>query len=719
MTDSLLADGLPADEPPVPTPTPAPVPAPPECDPELGERAAEEFSHRFQTINIWGNRGFLNISDLVSGGQHADFAGDGEPAPARGDGVEPREGDIPAERTALALEGFAEPGWFADALGRLRDDRLLFLAGEEGTGRRTAALNLLHRQTGSFDLRALDSDTDLTTWAPTAAPARGYLADGLLEPRLTALDTIALDGLRARLERADARMVVVVPRTPAALAHLGDTLHTPPVRAVPPEPRAVLDARLAAVLGGPADVAPALAALPPGLLDDILLPGLRPAQVVEIAAEIVRVVRRGADPESVREHLSFHAADRAPRLLDTLRDRPEDLALLLAACVFEHFDQTLVEEEAERLLRIADGRLGGTAPEEDADAEEPPPPVFRRSRSERLAAIGAYAAPAEVRTTSAYSYLTQPVVFTRHLQGRAVLEHVWREHPAAASLLVEWLGSTPSEHGRGDRAGFVLGQCAQWSSGRRALGPVEELAASARPADWRLAARALGAASTDPVLATAVKARLRGWSRQGSVSRRCTAALACATEFGLARPGTALTLLRTVCDGPGDGTGAVASAVRRALLSLFAEPAGRDALLTGLVPWCRAGGATRQAACTATAHLLRTAATAREPAEWWTRHLLGTWTGGAPGEDPPGLELIRCALAEPETFPAVRAALLDWQRRAADDPRRAPFVEHLADRLGAAPRGGVLRLLTAFEAARPAPGGRRAGEALAAWRQAL
>ncbi|MER5781152.1 hypothetical protein ABT104_05405 [Streptomyces mobaraensis] len=564
-------------------------------------------------------------------------------------------------------------------------------------------------------------DTDLTTWAPGAAPARGYLADGLLEPRLTALDTIALDGLRARLERADAHLVVVIPWTPAVLAHLGDTLHTPPVRALPPEPRAVLDARLAAVLGGPADVAPALAALPPGLLDEILQPGLRPAQVVEIAAEIVRVVRRGADPESVREHLSFHAADRAPRLLDALRDSPEDLALLLAACVFEHFDQTLVEEEAGRLLRLADGRLGGGDP--DADAEEAPRAVFRRSRSERLEAIGAYVGPAEVHTTSAYSYVTRPVAFTRHLQGRAVLEHVWREHPEAAGLLVEWLATTPSEHGRGDRAGFVLGRCAQWSSGRRALGPVEELAASTRPADWRLAARALGAASTDPVLATAVKARLRGWSRQASVSRRCTVALACATEFGLARPGTALTLLRTVCDGPRDGTGAVASAVRRALLSLFAEPAGRADLLTGLVSWTRAGGATRQAACTATAHLLRTAAAAREPAEWWTRHLLGTRPGtrpgGRPGEDPPGLELIRCALAEPETFPAVRAALLEWQRRAADDPRRAPFVEHLADRLGAAPRGGVLRLLSAFEAAGPAPGGRRAAEALAAWRQAL
>ncbi|WP_171172353.1 hypothetical protein [Streptomyces sp. I05A-00742] len=160
MTDTLAAalrelptrleDG---DEPPVPAPD-----AEAECERDLGEAAASEFSHRFQTINIWGNKGFLNVSDIVRGGQHADTAGDTEPSGAsvRGDGVELREGDISAERTALALEGFAEPPWFDEALARLRD-RVVFLVGREGTGRRTAALNLLSRHTGGSGLRALGS----------------------------------------------------------------------------------------------------------------------------------------------------------------------------------------------------------------------------------------------------------------------------------------------------------------------------------------------------------------------------------------------------------------------------------------------------------------------------------------------------------------------------------------------------------------------------------
>lgn len=675
----------------------------------LRDAAAHEFTHRF-TVNIWDNKGFLNFSDAVHGGQHLNGGEDGGPG---GGSVDVREGDVPAERTVEAMAGFAEPSWFGTALERLRADRVVFLAGPAGTGRRTAALNLLHRHTGGFALRALDSDADLTAWSPGSAPARGYLADGLLEPRATALDTIALDRLKSALHRADSCLVVVAPPAPAVLAHLTDVLHTPPVRAVPPPPRAVLDARLAAVLDGPAGAERALAALPAGLLDGILQPGLHPAQVAEIATEVVRVVRQGAEAEGIGEHLSFHAAQRAPQLIDGLRDSPEDLALLLATCVFEHFDQGAVEEEARRLLAVADGRLGTGVPAEDEEAADRF--VLRRSRTERLAAIGARPGPAELRSTTAYSYLAEPVAFTRHLQGQAVLEHVWREHPDAGGLIVEWLRGTPAADGRGDRAGFVLGRLAQWTSGRYALGPAEELAASHRPADWRMAARALGAASTDPVLATVVKARLRGWSRLDSVSRRCTVALACATEFGLARPELALTLLRSVCGGRADDTGAVASAVRRALLSLFAEPAGRLALVERLRLWARAGGTSREIACATTAQLLRTAAYSHEPGEWWTRHLLGRQ--GVVNGPVAGLELITCALGERTGYEPMRAALLEWQRRAAADPRRAPVVEHLAEQLGKDLRGGVLRLFTELAKADPAPGSRRAGEALAAWRR--
>ncbi|WP_058042715.1 hypothetical protein [Streptomyces roseifaciens] len=653
---------------------------------------------------IW-NMGTVTFAHTVEGGQHM-----GGPVTVPGETVESREGDIAAEQTLAAMSGFAEPDWFTGALEQA-GSRVVFLVGAPGSGRRTAALNLLQRHTGSFALRAVDSDVELATWTVGGTGARGYLIDGLLETRTLALGSIALDNLRRQLERSDACLVVITEQTPQILAHLKGVLHVDPVRATPPPARAVLDAKLATALPDPARRRTVLAELPSGFLDETLQRRPGPAQVVEIVSGIVQVADGTTEAAAIGRHLSFHAADCAPQLLRSVRNSPDDLALLLATCVFEHFDHTVVEEEARRLLEVAAGRLDATPPEADAvTSVKNPGFVFLRSRKERLAAIEADRGPREVRAASTHSYAVEPVAFTRHLQGRAVLDLVWREHRDAGELLVEWLQQTPSAHrARADRAGFILGRLAQWSSGDRALAPIEQLAHSSRPGDWRMAARAFGAASADPVLATAVKNRLRGWSRAASESLRCTAALTCATEFGLARPEVALALLHTTVTAREDGSDAVESAVRRALLSLFAEPALRPRVVDALVQWSRPAGAARRTACAAVAQLLKTAAAVREPAEWWSAHLLS-------GDAPPGTELIRSALMEPTSFDTARAALLEWQRRATTDPRRALAVERLVDGLALHLRGGVFRLFTDLERAAPAPGAERAGLALAQWR---
>ncbi|MEU1670704.1 hypothetical protein ABZ752_01560 [Streptomyces roseifaciens] len=686
-------------------------PPPPAAPPPVTDEASTAFTQHFHNVNIWGNEGFVSLAGMVRGGQHLQSDADGgSGAPLPADAVERREGDISAEQTSAAMSGFVEPDWFPKALEKLRS-RVVFLAGEPGSGRRTAALNLLQRHTGSFALRAVDSDADLAAWTAAGNGTRGYLIDGLLEVRTLALGSIGLENLRRQLDLVDACMVVVIDRTPQALAHLGDVLHIDPVRVSAPPPLAVLDAKLATVFPDAERRRSVLAMLPAGFLDKTLQPSLKPAQVVELATEIVRVADGDVRPETIGEHLSLHAADRAPQLLSKVRGNAQDLALLLATCVFERFDHTLVEEEAERLLTVADGRLDATAPEAGDEGAVPLNPgfVFHRSRNERLAAIAAYRAPREIHNTSTHSYVTVPVAFTRHLQGRAVLEHVWHEHREAGELLVEWLQQTPETHRRADRAGFVLGQFAQWSSGHRVLAPIERLAGSERPGHWRMAARAFGAASTDPVLATAVKNRLRGWSRAASESLRCTAALTCATEFGLARPEEALSLLHRTVTAHDDGSAKVDSAVRRALLSLFAEPALRPRVAGALHRWSCSAGPARRAACATVAQLLKTAATTREAGEWWSDHLL---SGSYPGPS-----LIRFALMEPTTYAATREALLEWQRRAATDTRRAQAVERLVDGLALHLRGGVFRLFTDLERSASAPGAERAGQALAQWRQ--
>ncbi|MFI9201508.1 hypothetical protein [Streptomyces sp. NPDC053048] len=675
----------------------------------------ELFGGGERPVMVWNlTDSFVTLAGTVQGGQHLD-ARDGTAAgpPPPHPTVERREGDIPAESTALAMRGFAEPPWFPAALAEL-GGRLLFLTAPVGSGRRTAALKLLHRHTAGFALRAVDADADLATWTATSTTARGYLVDGLLESRVLALDALGLDALRTRLRDADACMVVVTKDTPPVVAHLRDLLQRAPVRALPPPPRAVLEAKLATVFPGFERRQALLDTLPAGFLDETLQRSLTPAQVVEIATEIVRVAHGDVAPEAIGEHLSLHATDRAPHLLASVRGDAQDLALLLATCVFEHFDHALVEEEARRLLAVAGGRLDAVVPPpETGDTPAGNPGfVFRRSRHERLTAIEAHVADREVRTTSTHSYFSEPVAFVRHLQGRAVLDHVWREHRDAGELLVEWLRQTPDAQRRAERAGFILGQFAQWSTGPLALAPIERLADSDRPGDRRMAARAFGAASADPVLATAVKNRLRGWSRAASESLRCTAALTCATEFGLARPEVALNLLHTIVTARDDGSAAVDSAVRRAVDALFAEPALRPRVIDALTRWSGAPGAAGRAACAAVAQLLKSAATTREQGEWWSGHLHS-------GDTPPGLELVRAALMEPTSFEAARAALLEWQRRADTDPGRARAVERLTDALAPRLRGGVMRLFADLERAYPAPGSLRAARALAAWRATL
>ncbi|GAA3035643.1 hypothetical protein GCM10020000_11400 [Streptomyces olivoverticillatus] len=325
-------------------------------------------------------------------------------------------------------------------------------------------------------------------------------------------------------------------------------------------------------------------------------------------------------------------------------------------------------------------------------------------------AIEAYRGRPEVHTTSAHSYFTEPVAFTRHLQGRAVLDLVWREHRDAGELLVEWLRQTPAAHqSRADRAGFILGQLVQWSSGRRALDPIEQLAHSDRAPDWRMAARAFGGRLDRPrgchcrqePVAGMVPGGLRVTALHGGTD------LCHRVRSGAARGGAESAAHhhddtgRRFRDGRGGGATGTALPVRRTR-----HPATHGRCPRPLVAFVR----SRRP------HGVH----GRRPAAEDGGH--GQGAGGVVDRPPalrgpaPGAELIRSALMEPTSYEAARDALLEWQRRAATDPRRAHAVEQLTGMLARHLRGGVFRLFTDLERAMPAPGAQRAAQALAQWR---
>ncbi|WP_328953391.1 hypothetical protein [Kitasatospora purpeofusca] len=648
----------------------------------------------------------------VRGGQHV--ANGGVLAHGR---PEAHEGPIPAPEVQGACAGFAEPAWFGTALAEL-DGGILFLYGAAGTGRRTAALNLLQRHSGSStDLCALDGDVDLSAWRPAGTGARGYLVHGLLPQYLPG--PAALASLRRLLRDADARMVVMLPHEPDRIRALARDLHVVPVRCDPPPPRAVFDARLRAAVPDPDRRGRLLGRLEPGLLDSLLAPGLLPFQVAALVTTTAASGGDGPDPAELREHLDSLARTDVPELLGPLLRDPEGLAFLLATCVFEGFDHQVVRDKADRLLALADGRLGDVLPNGGGAAREDPPGggdrkqpnpdfVFRRSLDELLNVVRAGCGPREIRRHNRFTYSVEPVRFTRHRQAETVLQYVWRQYGQLPGLLTEWLkAALLGDAELAGPVGQVMGLAAGWGGGRRALRHIEELAGTDRASGRAAAAYALGVAARDTVLVGETKYLLRRWSERSDWRLRSTVACACGTEFGLSRPGVALTLLRSAYRGAKGEEEKVARSVRLSLRSLSAA-GNQSTVLRRIAEWAERPGDAAQLALDVLLELLD------DDPEWFLAELR------AAGEDAALLTaLVRRILDDDDRFDAACRVLIDWCRVAVWMAELRSAVETLLTDLARDLGRGALRLFVEIDNDKdPEIVGRSVAQyALTAWRR--
>ncbi|MER7755311.1 hypothetical protein [Kitasatospora sp. NPDC097643] len=660
---------------------------------------------------IYAPHGNINTGS-VHGDQHVENA-DGRTA-RDSPRVEAHEGPISALELLDAQAGFAEPEWLPTALAEL-DSGLLFLVGEPGTGRRTAALNLLYRHSGhSMNLRALDGDEDLSRWRPTHTGARGYLVHGLLPTR--PLGPAVIANLRRLLSEAGARMVIVLPYDPEHLRRLSRDLHVSPVRCQPPAPRAVFEARLTAAVPEANRRARLLERLDAGLLDELLTPELVPAQVAELVTTVSRADEDGPDLSDLRERLSFLAEGEVPDLLSRLRDDPDGLAFLLATSVFEGLDHRVVREEADRLRGLADGRLDSALPESGDDGgpgrREGPRPnprfVFRRSLDDLLHTIRAECAPPVVLANTVYSYTVEAVRFTRHRQAEAVLRHVWRQYGELSALLTEWMDTVPgTERELAEPVGRVMGMAASWGGGRRALWHIRQLATSERAQSRSTAAFALGIAANDPVLAGEIKYLLNDWSGRGSWRTRSTVAEACGTDFGAARPELALALLRRCHRGDDGDERHVAKAVQHSLRALIAA-GNQPAVLRQLADWADREGPDADLALQVFPRVLW-----QDPT-WFQEQLLtvGEFTETV-------VHLVRRTLNDDRSFDATCHVLIGWCRLALADEWRRAAVETLLSALAQEMRHGELRLFVEIDRNedRDLAGRPIARQALQAWRR--
>ncbi|MFI1825665.1 hypothetical protein ACH41E_04310 [Streptomyces sp. NPDC020412] len=603
------------------------------------------------------------------------------------------EGPVPESEVAAAAFGFAEPAWFVTAREKL-DGRVLFLAGRPGSGRRTAALNLLRQHCGDgAPLQALDSVTELDRWQPSEPSVRGYLVDGLFPTR--PLGPGVLGHVRSLLKKAGACMVVVLPDDTALLRRLEQDLHVSPTICEPPPPSWVFDSRFAAEVPDQQERERLIAAVDEQVLGELLAPELVPAEVVELVTAIVAAGGDASLVGDLGERLSFRAEQEAPELIARLRDESDALAFLLAACVYEGLDHRIVKEEADRLLELSDGRLAAVLPVTDPEgsrSEERPNPqfVFRRSMTDLLDAVGASRQMPRIPGRGAYAHSVEPVSFVRHRQAETVLRHVWREYSQVSDLLVRWLSEVSHENELTLPAGRVMGKAASWGGGRRALRHIGTLAASERMTSQMIAAHALGIAAEDPQLVGEVRYRLHNWSQAVSPCLRITTAYACAAEFGLARPKFALRLLHNLMRDTSTGKDAEAKkrrvhiATQQAILRIF-HSGHEGQTFSRIMEWLNDNEIESDQLLTLFGRLLQSS-------EWFRQQISRETAHGHLA-----ISAIRKALNTDDSFDSTCVALLGWAEQGRWDENASRAVEFLFHELARSMQYGELRLFVEID----------------------
>jgi hypothetical protein len=256
-----------------------------------------------------------------------------------------RQGPVRAQHLNTARRRFVPPPGFQDALAALGTG-VVVLLGEPGTGRETHALNLLAHGIEEPVLIQVDGAVNLSRWVPRPQGVHGYLV--MEPPDPFSLRAWDLSRLEALLAEAGARLVIVLADAPGMVGTLEDHLGLPVVRHQPPDPRAVFTAHLSDGCSGDEAVARWLRAKEP--LDELLPEGLPPRHAAQAAAALLRLGATGATSGAeVMRHL---VRAEGPEIVARAQKDPVLLAHLLSLCVYGGLHRSVVTERAAELVRL-------------------------------------------------------------------------------------------------------------------------------------------------------------------------------------------------------------------------------------------------------------------------------------------------------------------------------------------------------------------------------
>ncbi|MFI5620864.1 hypothetical protein [Streptomyces sp. NPDC051567] len=375
-------------------------------------------SMRFDGVNH-GAVADLIVGDVVMGGKtevHYQFGGFG---------TAHTSGEIPrATLDRLAGTFVADGTPFEALLERLREERVLVLTGTPFTGRRTAALMLLHRL-GATPVHALDRETspgELGRMFTASGEARGHLLCDLATDRDQPLREAQLLALRGRMREHDGYLVITTGHSPYIETDIRTASWSPPAA------RAVLSARLHRQAGP--EAAGRLLALP--AVAGFLARDHQVREAAGYAAVLIRHAQDDGDPSRIERYslsrLESQIQEWFSEAETTLHLREK--AFLIALAAFDGGPYALTAELSD-LLYTELRRTGDPQ-------QQTPIPVFGTHIGRRLQVARAITRQASEETE--WGPVTQ--VTASFLDDRTplvLLREVWTGHPSARPALVNWL----------------------------------------------------------------------------------------------------------------------------------------------------------------------------------------------------------------------------------------------------------------------------------------
>ncbi|MHB9759418.1 hypothetical protein ACYBSK_33985 [Streptomyces sp. BYX5S] len=457
------------------------------------------------------------ISTLVTGDQYGQSGGThiGDKIfqiAGRPQAQHARSGPIPPADIDELAGVFRESPAFHKALTRLRTERVVLLVGRRETGRRAAAVMLLH-QLGIPRLRSLAPDATFATLPEHVEAAGGYIACDLAFNRHQPLHEAHLLALRERLELIDAHLVITV--EPSTALH--DVWCE---RWEPPAAEHILHAHVTQALGQSAwdtvcERAP---------VRDFIARQPDPGETAHFARSLVAFHRGEIDDEGLAAFGRTALADRIDRWLTQADPVLRDKSFLISLAVFDKAPYAVTAELSDELFVHLQALADPTVP--------PKIPVFGTRREDRIRLADAVGSVATEVTEWGPLQGQFVAEFRDGNTARTLLTTVWNLHPSARPALVEWVRQLARDRRAlvRTRAAATAAQLATADLPSAMAHLIEPWADGRDANDWLTAANALTMAK---LLEVPVVAQiLRDWCTGEHNSRRWTAVRA----YGLLGP---------------------------------------------------------------------------------------------------------------------------------------------------------------------------------------